>query len=96
MFFSRPRSERRPHHGRQSKEASILWSHREETRELVEIFEIMQGTVPGVRRRGRPHTAWMDNIKTWTGLPVEESFRMTEDRDEWRKYVPLNATMKSA
>jgi len=27
---------------------------------------------------------------------VEESFRMTEDRDEWRKYVPLNATMKSA
>ena len=31
--------------------------------------------------------AWMDNIKTWTGLPVEESIRMTEDRDKWRKYV---------
>jgi len=29
----------------------------------------------------------MDNIKTWTGLPVEESVRMTEDRDKWRKYV---------
>ena len=28
-----------------------------------------------------------DNIKTWTGLPVEESVRMTEDRDKWRKYV---------
>jgi len=26
-------------------------------------------------------------IKTWTGLPVEESIRMTEVRDEWRKYV---------
>ena len=38
-------------------------------------------------RRGRPRTAWTDNIKTWTGLPVEESVRMTEDRDEWRKYV---------
>ena len=38
-------------------------------------------------RRGRPRTAWMDNIKTWTGLPVEESVRMTEDRDKWRKYV---------
>jgi len=36
---------------------------------------------------GRPRTAWMDNIKTWTGLPVEESIRMTEDRDKWRKYV---------
>jgi len=29
----------------------------------------------------------MDNIKTWTGLPVEESIRMTEDRDKLRKYV---------
>ena len=32
-------------------------------------------------------TAWMDNIKTWTRLSVEESIRMTEDRDKWRKYV---------
>jgi len=28
----------------------------------------------------------MDNIKTWTGLSVKESIRMTEDRDKWRKY----------
>ena len=32
-------------------------------------------------------SALMDNIKTWTGLSVEESIRMTEDRDKWRKYV---------
>ena len=38
----------------------------------------MQRTMPGAHRRGRPHTAWMDNIKTWTGLPVEE-FRMTSE-----------------
>ena len=50
---------------------------------------IMQGTTPGARKRGRPRTAWMDNIKTWTGLSVEESIRLTvtEDRDKWRKYV---------
>jgi len=29
----------------------------------------------------------MDNIKTWTGLPMEESFKMTEDIDKSRKYV---------
>jgi len=23
----------------------------------------------------------------WTGLPVDESVRMTEDREKWRKYV---------
>ena len=36
--------------------------------------------MPGARRRGRPRTAWMDNTKTWTGLSVEETIRMTEDR----------------
>jgi len=51
------------------------------------VKEIMQGTMPGARRRGRLGMAWMDNIKTWTGLPVEESVRTTEDRDKWRKYV---------
>ena len=49
--------------------------------------EIMQGTMPGARMRVRPRTAWIDNIKSWTGLSVEESIRMTEDRDKWRKYV---------
>ena len=42
----------------------------------------MQGTMPGARRHGRPRTAWMDDIKTWTGLPVEESVRMTEINGE--------------
>jgi len=53
--------------------------------------EITQGTIPGARRRGRPRTAWMYNINTWTGLSVEESIRVTEDRDnkkdKWIKYV---------
>jgi len=43
--------------------------------------------MPGVRRRGRPRTASIDNIKSWTGLSVEESIRMTEDRHKWRTYV---------
>ena len=46
--------------------------------------EIMQGTMPGARRRV-DHAQWMDNIKTWTGLIMEESVRIAEDRDEWRK-----------
>jgi len=27
--------------------------------------EIKQGTMPGARRRGRPHTAWIGHIKSW-------------------------------
>jgi len=38
----------------------------------------------------------MDNIKTWTGLTMEESVRMAEDRYNWRKYVhPYASTLES-
>ena len=52
--------------------------------------EVMQGTMPGASRRGRQRMACMDNIKTWTGLSVEESTRMTDDRDKWSKYVYIS------
>ena len=39
--------------------------------------------MPGARRRGRLRTARIDNIKSWTGLSVEESVRMTEERDKY-------------
>jgi len=35
----------------------------------------------------------MDNIKTWTGLSMEESIGIAEDRDKWRKYVECVATL---
>jgi len=66
------------------RKTRILWSHHEETWELPGERDNARNSA---RRRGRPRTAWMDNIKTWTELPVEESIRMTEDRDKWRKYV---------
>jgi len=32
------------------------------------------------------HTrVWMDSFNMWTGLPVKESIRMTEDRDKMEK-----------
>jgi len=47
----------------------------------------MQRTIRDACRQGRPSMAWMDNINTWTGLSIQESIRMTEERDKWRKYV---------
>ena len=46
--------------------------------------EIMQGTTPGSRSRGRPRTAWMLNITSWTGLSMEQLLRAVEDRYQWR------------
>jgi len=49
--------------------------------------EIMQGTMPGSRARGRPRMSWMDNVRTWTNLTTGELIRKVEDRDKWRKFA---------
>jgi hypothetical protein len=49
--------------------------------------EIMQGTMPGSRTRGRPRMAWMDNIKSWTHHSMGELIRKAENRDQWRMFA---------
>jgi len=49
--------------------------------------ELIQGTTPGSRTRGRPKITWIDNIKSWTGLSLTELIRTVEDRHQWRKIV---------
>ena len=72
LYQSRSK-ERTVRHG-QSKEASTLWSHHEETREL-----------PGEKDYTRNNTRCTKARKTTHS--VEESIRMTEDRDKWRKFI---------
>ena len=48
---------------------------------------ILQGTVQGVRRRGRQQKRWEDNTKEWTGLEWNIILRKAENREEWRKLV---------
>jgi len=70
-------------------EASILWSLHEKTRELSgERDNARNNHARCMQARKTTHDLdGLDNNKTWTGLPEEESTRMTEDRDKWRKYV---------
>ena len=63
---------------------------------------IMQSTVPGGRRRGRPQKKGDDNIKEWTELPRSNTLRLAEDKDACRKIVrtsvvplPLSPTPKN-
>ena len=48
---------------------------------------ILQGTVPGGRKRGRQKKRWEDNIKEWTGLHLSDTLRKAESREEWRELV---------
>ncbi len=54
---------------------------------------ILQGTVPGRRRRGRQKKRWEDNIKEWTGLGFINSKRAAEDRKKWRELVARSSVM---
>src|ERR1043165_8148940 len=53
--------------------------------------EIMQGTVPGARARGKPRKRWMDNMGEWLGLSTERLLRETEERRGWRR-IEYSAT----
>jgi len=47
--------------------------------------EIMQGTISGACRQGRPRTAWMDDIHV--DRTYYKIVRMAENRNKWIKYV---------
>jgi len=49
--------------------------------------DLIQGTTSGGRGRGRPSTTWMDNIRTWTGMTLEQITRSAEDRREWKRII---------
>ena len=46
---------------------------------------ILQGTVEGGRKRGRPRKSWTDDVKAWTQLKVPELLTEAEDRPRWRR-----------
>ena len=49
--------------------------------------EIIQWNMLDARTRGRPKMRWMDNIRTWTGLAMEELLRLVKNRQGWRNIV---------
>ena len=58
--------------------------------------EMMRGTLPESHARGRPFTAWMDNIGAWTiSLTTDELLRKGEERDKWRSFARRAANPRS-
>ena len=42
---------------------------------------ILQGTIDGKRRRGRPKMQWQDTIVECTGIGLEEAMLRTKNRE---------------
>jgi len=63
----------------QSTEASVLWSHHEETKQLPGKKDNARNYAM-YTQGGIPHTVRMYNINTWTGLSVDEYRNNREQR----------------
>ena len=47
----------------------------------------MQGTVPGVRKQGRPKMRWIDDVEKRKKMQFEKVLRETENRWRWGELV---------
>ena len=48
---------------------------------------IIQGRIEGKRGIGRKCLSWLRNLRAWTGLKVEELYRVASDRERFKDIV---------
>ena len=53
---------------------------------------IITGKVNEKRKRGRPPTSWLKDIKSSTGMTLQEAVRAAEDRERLRRIVKTTAS----
>jgi len=63
------------------KEITLFWSHRE-----TQLY-IIQGTLSGKRKKGRPKATWLRNIIQWTDIDLLDGQRTTQVNGEERSMV---------
>ena len=52
---------------------------------------MMQGKMERKRRRGRPSTTWLQDLKELTKLDIAGASQMATDRERWRKIIKVTA-----
>ena len=67
------------------KRKMSYFGHMSRKKNLNLTKTIVQGKPEGKRGKGRPRTAYIDNIKQWTGLSAHRAFQATHDRESWRQ-----------
>ena len=66
------------------KRKMSYFGHMSRKKNLNLTKTIVQGKPEGRRGKGRPRTAYIDNIKQWSGLSAQRAFQAAQDRDGWR------------
>ena len=51
----------------------------------------MQSVIEGKRRKGRPRSRWIDQIRSAIGLPLRDCYALAEDRHLWRSMYEVTS-----
>ena len=66
------------------KQRKLAWyGHTVRHNNLSKI--ILQGTVEGSRRQGRPRKSWSENVREWTSLTLPELLATAPQRRKWQQ-----------
>ena len=57
--------------------------------------DIITGSIPGNRRRGRPPRVWINDITDWTDMSTNKVLQMVWDREYWRDIVHRAAKVRN-
>jgi hypothetical protein len=57
--------------------------------------DIITGGTEGKRRRGRPRRMWIDDVKEWTGMTMEQAIRAAQQRSSWKHIVLCGAKVQT-
>ena len=78
-------------HGVNIAENAIFRTREEGTSILGEKFRLMLGITAGARKKGKPRMRWMDDIKSVTGLSVNDLNQLLKGR---KSGLLVNNTVK--
>ena len=54
-------------------------------RSTVPAKAVMEGFIPGYRKRGRPSRRWLDDVREWTGCDFHQMFTSSTNREAWKR-----------
>ena len=65
------------------KRSKVAW-YGHLRRSSIPAKVVMEGFIPGYRKRGRPSRRWLDDVREWTGYNFSQISIASTSREEWK------------